>query len=286
MKKKTKFIAEIGSNHNRNLKRVYKLINKAKELEFYAVKFQFFKIEKLYSKKAKKLYQKALKKKKRELPAKFIPKISNYCKRKKIKFICTPFDIESIDFLKKYVDYFKIASYELNWKKLLLLCAKTKKPIIISTGMATSKEVKNSFNLIKKINKNISLLHCVSSYPAKVSSCNLNSIQFLRKKFKCPVGWSDHTVNPLIIFNVVKYQKADYVEMHFDLDGKGWEEKEGNHHCWLPKNISEIFDFIKREKTINGKFTKKYSLEEKKERNYRADPVDGLRPIKSYRKYL
>ena len=61
MKKKTKFIAEIGSNHNRNLKRIYKLIKKAKELEFYAVKFQFFKIEKLYSKKAKKLYQKALK---------------------------------------------------------------------------------------------------------------------------------------------------------------------------------------------------------------------------------
>ena len=283
---KTKIIAEIGSNHNGNLKRCFQIINKAKELGFYAVKFQLFKINKLYSKDAKKLYKTAIKKKKRELPLKFIPKIYNYCKRKKIKFICTPFDLESIEFLRNYVNYFKIASYELNWKKLVLSCAKTKKPIIISTGMATLKEVKNIFNLVKKINKKISLLHCVSSYPAQALSCNLNSIRFLKKKFNCPVGWSDHTVNPLIIYNAIKVQKAEFIELHFDLDGNGWEEKEGNHHCWLPNQVKQTLEYINNENKISGKYMKKFSSEEKKERHFRTDPLDGLRPIKKYRRYL
>ena len=80
---KTKFIAEIGSNHNRSLKRCYKLIDEAKSLGFFAVKFQLFKIEKLFSKGAKKLFKNAEKIKKRELPRKFIPKLFKYCKKKK-----------------------------------------------------------------------------------------------------------------------------------------------------------------------------------------------------------
>ena len=200
---KTKFIAEIGSNHNKDLKRCYKLIDEVKKLGFYAVKFQLFKINKLFSKDAKKLFKNVKKIKKRELPEKFIPKLYNYCKKKKIKFGCTPFDIESVKILQKYVDFFKIASYEINWKDILEVCAKTNKPIILSTGMATFKEVQKAFNTLKKFNNNISLLHCVSAYPANPKSCNLQSIKFLKKKFKCPVGWSDHTVNPLIILNAI-----------------------------------------------------------------------------------
>ena len=80
---KTKFIAEIGSNHNKDLKRCYKLIDEVKKLGFYAVKFQLFKINKLFSKDAKKLFKNVKKIKKRELPEKFIPKLYNYCKKKK-----------------------------------------------------------------------------------------------------------------------------------------------------------------------------------------------------------
>lgn len=286
MKSKTKFIAEIGSNHNRNIKRCYKLIDEAKNLGFYAVKFQLFKINELFSKDAKKLFKNVLKKKKRELPLNFLPKLKKYCIKKKIKFSCTPFDLNSVKILEKYVDFYKIASYELNWKDLLVACAKTKKPVILSTGMATYNEVKVAFNILKKHNKKISLLHCVSAYPAKPKSCNLRSIEFLRKKFRCPVGWSDHTVNPLIIYNAIKTQKADIIELHFDLEGYGWEEKEGNHHCWLPKDLEKMLSCIENESIIKGSFKKKYSLEETNERKFRADPTDGLRPIKKFRKYL
>ena len=102
MKLKTKLIAEIGSNHNRDIRRCYKLIDEAKNLGFYAVKFQMFKIDELFSKDAKKTYKNLLKKRKRELPLNFLPKLFKYCKKKKIKFICTPFDLNSVKVLKKY----------------------------------------------------------------------------------------------------------------------------------------------------------------------------------------
>tara|TARA_B100002051_G_scaffold116346_1_gene110701 strand:+ start:92 stop:946 length:855 start_codon:yes stop_codon:yes gene_type:complete len=283
---KINYIAEVGSNHNKSIKRCYKIIDKAKDLGFHTIKFQLFRINKLFSKDAKKVYKTVLNKKKRELPLSFIPKISKYCKTKKIKFSCTPFDLESAIFLEKYVDFYKIASYELNWEELLLFCAKTKKPIIISTGMATYLEVKKAFDKIKSYNKKISLLHCVSAYPAKVESCNLESIRFLKNKFNCPVGWSDHTVNPLIIYKAISKYKAQIVELHFDIDGQGWEQKEGNQHCWTPKDIEKLFRFINSEKKIEGKYFKKYSTEEIAERKFRADPLDGLRPLKKFRKYL
>ena len=281
---KTKFIAEIGSNHNRSLSRCYKLIDEAKKLGFYAVKFQLFRIEKLFSKDAKKFYKNLKSIKRRELPLRFVPKLHNYCKKKKIKFSCTPFDLDAVEFLRKYVDFYKIASYEINWEELLQACAKTNKKIILSTGMATFVEVKKAFSILKKFNSKISLLHCVSAYPASSKSCNLKSIQYLRKKFKCPVGWSDHTVNPLIIFNAIKYQKADLIELHLDLDGRGWEEKEGNHHCWLPNDFRKMMSYLNNEKAVEGIMKKNYSREEFNERKFRADPSDGLRPLKKFRK--
>ena len=281
---KTKFIAEIGSNHNRSLSRCYRLIDEAKKLGFYAVKFQLFRIEKLFSKDAKKLYKNLKNIKRRELPLKFIPKLHNYCKIKRIKFSCTPFDLDSVEVLKKYVDFYKIASYELNWKDLLQACAKTNKKVILSTGMATFKEVKEAFSTLKNFNDKISLLHCVSAYPANSKSCNLKSITYLKKKFNCPVGWSDHTVNPLIIFNAIKYQKADLIELHLDLDGNGWEQKEGNHHCWLPSDCKKMMSYLNNEKAVEGIMKKSYSREELDERKFRADPSDGLRPLKKFRK--
>ena len=283
---KTKFIAEVCSNHNGNLNRALKFIDFAKEYGFYAVKFQMFKIDKLFSKDAKKLFKIAKKKKKRELPESFIPKIYEYCKKKRIKFSCTPFDIEAVSYLRRYVDFYKIASYEMSWPLLLEECARSKKPVVLSTGLATLKEVSKAVQILKKNNcKKISLLHCVSSYPAKIYSCNLNSIDFLRKKFNCEIGWSDHTVNQLLVYSAIKNHKASYVELHVDLDGKGWENKSGKH-CWLPNHINNLINYIKNEKKIDGQFKKNFSKDEKLERRLRADPDDGLRPIKYFRKKL
>lgn len=282
MKKNPDFIAEVGSNHNSSLNRCYKIISEAKKSGVTAVKFQHFKLEKLFSSKAK-IYKKIAKEiKKRELPDRFIPKIYNYCKQKKIKFGCTPFDLESVDLLKNYVDFFKISSYELNWKELIEKCSKVKKPIIISTGAANIKEIKKVITILKKNNhKNYSLLHCVSNYPANPIDCNLKSILYLKKVFRCKVGWSDHTKDPLIIYSSVKKFKSNIVEFHFDIDKKGWEFKEG--HCWLPNEIERVIKYLKFEKKIDGKFNKIISKSEFVERKYKADPSDGLRPLKKMR---
>lgn len=284
--KNIKFIAEVCSNHNGNLKRCLKFVDIAKKLNCYAIKFQLFTIPNLYSSDAKKLYKNAQKKRKRELPRKFIPIISNYCKRKKIKFCCTPFDVDSSEYLKKYVDFFKIASYELSWPTLLERCARSKKPVVLSTGMSNLNEVKKAVKTLRANKcKKLSLLHCVSSYPASVSSCNLNSINFMKKKFNCEVGWSDHTVNPLLIYSAIRNHGAQIIEFHIDLDGKGWEFASGKH-CWLPNQIKEVIDYLNKEKITDGALKKNYSHDEKKERRFRADPTDGLRPLKIFRKHL
>lgn len=282
MKNKTDFIAEVGSNHNLSLKRCYKIITEAKNSGATAVKFQHFKLEKLFSSKAKNYKKIAKEIKKRELPDKFIPKIFNYCKKIRIKFGCTPFDLESVDLLKEYVDFFKISSYELNWKQLIEKCSKIKKPLIISTGAANIKDIKKVIKILKKNNhKNYSLLHCVSNYPAKPTNCNLKSILYLKKVFKCKVGWSDHTKEPLIIYSAIRKFNSEIVEFHFDLDKKGWEFKEG--HCWLPHEIKKVITYLKSEKKIDGEFNKTISKSEFNERKYKADPSDGLRPLKKVR---
>ena len=283
---KTKFIAEVCSNHNGNLNRALKFVDFAKEHGFYAVKFQMFKIDKLYSKDAKKLFKIAKKKENVNCQKILFLKFMNIVKKKKIKFSCTPFDISAVSYLKRYVDFYKIASYEMSWPLLLKECARSKKPIILSTGMANLKEVSKAVKILKMNNcKKISLLHCVSSYPAKINSCNLNSIDFLRKKFNCEIGWSDHTVNQLLVYSAIKNHKASYVELHVDLDGKGWENI-GGKHCWLPNQIDNLMNYIKNEKKIDGQLKKTFSKDEKLERRLRADPIDGLRPIRYFRKKL
>ncbi len=282
---KTKFIAEISSNHNRDLKRCFKLIDLCSNLNFYAVKFQLFKIDKLFHNKILKKSKNHRDRKKWELPDSFLPKISAYCKKKKIKFACTPFYLGAVEKLEPYVDFYKISSYEILWNELLVKCAQTKKPVVFSTGMANFAEVKSAYNVLKNHKcKKISLLHCVSNYPARIETCNLNSIKYLSKKFKCNVGWSDHTANPLIINEAIEKFGAKLVEMHIDLDGKGFEYKFG--HCWLPKDLEKLFNFLGKRKKLKGKLEKKFSFSEKDERNARSDPFDGLRPLIKLRKKL
>jgi len=281
----TKFISEISSNHNNSLKRSIKLIRISSEIGFDIVKFQLFKIDQLFSKEILKKSKKHRLRKKWELKEKHIPILAKECKKNNLKFCVTPFYLSAIDIIKPYVDYIKIASYEILWEDFLVKCAKTKKPIIISTGMANLQEVRNAVKILKKYgSKKIIVLHCVSNYPAKLDSLNLSAIGHLRKKIKTPVGWSDHSNDPLVILQSIEKWKSDFVEMHIDLDGKGYEFNSG--HCWLPERAKKIISFIRKLKVINGKSKKKPNIHELEERKFRADPLDGLRPIKKYRKFL
>ena len=279
----TKFISEISSNHNGNLKRSLKMIKLSADIGFDIVKFQLFKIDKLFAKEILDKSKDHRNRKKWELNEKHIPILAKQCKQNKIKFCVTQFYLEAVDVIKPYVDYIKIASYEILWKDLLIKCAKTKKPIIISTGMANMNEVMNAIKVLKKNGANkIIILHCVSNYPAQLSSLNLSAINTIRNKTKLLVGWSDHSAKSLVIYNAIQKWKASYIEMHIDLDGKGFEYKSG--HCWLPDNAKELIEFIKKEKIVDGNGIKKPNKIEMFERKFRADKIDGLRPIKRYRK--
>jgi N-acetylneuraminate synthase len=279
----TQFISEISSNHNSNLKRSLKLINVSSKIGFDIVKFQLFKIDKLFSKEILFKSKNHRDRKKWELKEEYIPILAKECKKNKIKFCVTPFYLEAVDIIKPYVDFIKIASYEILWEDLLVKCAKTKKPIIISTGMANMKEVINAVKILKKNGaKKIIILHCVSNYPAKLKSLNLSAISTLRKKTKLDIGWSDHSAKSLVVYKAIQKWKASFVELHIDLDGKGFEYKSG--HCWLPKNAKELINFVKQDKLVDGNGKKKPNFEEISERKFRADKIDGLRPIRKYRK--
>ena len=124
---KLNFIAEVSSNHSKNLDRCIEFINRSADIGCNSVKFQLFKIDKLFAPEILQRSGELAKRKKWELPLDFLEPLSEQCKKRAIKFSCTPFYLEAVDELLPYVDFYKIASYELLWDDLLSACAKTTK---------------------------------------------------------------------------------------------------------------------------------------------------------------
>ena len=184
-------IAEAGINHNGKIKTALKLVDVAKKSGANAVKFQTYITEKRIKKKYTKIFDIL---KKCELKFDDFKIINDYCKYKKINFFSTPFDTESVNFLNNLnVKLFKVASFDIGNFELINEIIKTKKPTIISTGMASLKEIDKVYKVFKKKRIDLALLHCVSSYPNKDDSSYLSNIPFLKNRFKCEIGISDHT---------------------------------------------------------------------------------------------
>jgi sialic acid synthase SpsE len=278
-----KFIAEVSSNHNNDLERSLLFIEEAAKSKCDAVKFQLFQIDKLFSKEILENSEKHRKRKEWELPLNFIPILSKKCKELNIEFSCTPFYLEAVDELYEYVDFYKIASYELLWDDLLIKCAKTKKKVIISTGMANIDEIKHAVNILKNNGcYNPIILHCTSAYPTPFYDANLAAIETIRLATECEIGWSDHTVETSVINRAINKWGASVIEFHLDIDGNGEEFKAG--HCWLPNQISELIQNVKKGFESDGIGIKEPTNSEISDRMWRADPTDGLRPLKSIRK--
>ena len=183
-------IAEAGINHNGSLKKAFRLVDEAKKSGASAIKFQTYKTEKRVNKNNP-VFEIL---KKCELSFLEFKKLKNYCDKKKIIFFSTPFDIESVNFLDKInVKLFKISSFDIANYQLIKAIADKKKPVIVSTGMASLKEIKkiNKYFLKRKV-KHV-FLHCISSYPLNDKDSLLSNIKYLKKKFNCEVGLSDHT---------------------------------------------------------------------------------------------
>ena len=229
--KKIQIIAEAGINHNGSLKRAIQLIKAAKKSNADFVKFQIFKAENIVTKNAvKSAYQKKSLKdgetqyqmlKKFELPYECFKIIKKECKKNKIKFLCSPFDVESLCYLKKLKEkIIKIPSGEITNYPLIEKIGKMNVRVIMSTGMSNYKEIDRAINLLvsngtKK--KNITLLHCNTAYPTPFIDVNLSVLKKLKKKFNVSVGYSDHTLGIEIPISAVCFG-AEFIEKHITLD--------------------------------------------------------------------
>jgi len=275
------FIAEVSSNHSRDIDRAIEFIDSASKVGCDAVKFQLFKIEKLFAPEILENSKQHRDRKQWELPLEFLPILSNRCKEKGIQFSCTPFYLDAVRELEFYVDFYKIASYELLWDDLLIACALTGKPVIISTGMANLDEVKHAVEVLRNNNCEPTVLHCTSAYPTPYKEANLSAIETIRKSVGCEVGWSDHTVDPGVVHRAIHKWDAKVIEFHLDLEGKGEEFSAG--HCWLPEQIGSVIKQVRHAEDADGDGVKEPVPSEMSDRLWRTDPSDGLRPFKSIR---
>jgi N-acetylneuraminate synthase/N,N'-diacetyllegionaminate synthase len=222
-------IAEAGVNHNGDTDLAKSLIDVAVKSGADAIKFQTFKTESVVTLCAEKAaYQKKSTGcdesqyeliRKLELSYDVFLELKHYTEEKKIDFLSTPFDIESVDFLDEIgISAFKIPSGEINNFALLKYISKKHKPIILSTGMSTLGEVEQAIKvIIGEGNTEIILLHCVTNYPADVVDVNLRAMDTMRHAFGYPVGYSDHTLGIVIPIAAVSCG-ACILEKHFTLD--------------------------------------------------------------------
>lgn len=276
------FVAEVSSNHSQDFNRAKEFIKVSSQIGCQAVKFQLFKIDKLFAPEILAKSKTHRDRKEWELPIEFIPELSTYSHSLGLQFSCTPFYLEAVKELEPYVDFYKIASYELLWDDLIIECAKTKKDLVLSSGMATLDEINHAVEIFKTYsNSKLTLLHAISGYPTPLKEANLKAIETLRNKFKIDVGLSDHSVSKDVITRAIYKWDASMIEFHLDLDENGAEYKSG--HCWLPNQMEETINSIKNGFLADGTGEKVPALSEIDDRLWRADPSDGLRPFKEVR---
>ena len=229
----TFIIAEAGSNwksgsYEEDLEQAKKLIKIASNSGADAVKFQTYRADTVYAYNAGNsnyLAEQGINKEINEIfeylsmPYEMISELSQICNDEKIIFMSTPFSVEDAKQIDPFVSLHKIASFEINHVRLIEFLSKTEKPILISTGASTFDEIDFAVNLIKN-NKNneIGLLQCTSKYPAPIESLNLSTIPKMKERYNIPIGFSDHSVEPLIGPLTAVGLGATIIEKHFTLD--------------------------------------------------------------------
>ena len=231
MKNKVFFIAEISANHCGNFDLAKKLIKCAYINGADAVKLQTYTADTMTIKSDKKYFkiQEGLWKgynlwdlyNKAHTPLKWHKDLFRYGKSLGIKVFSTPFDNAAVDFLEKLnCPIYKIASFEMTDLNLVKKVSQTKKPIIISTGMANLEEIATTVKTARRNGaKDITLLYCVSNYPSSIDDCNLNNIKILKDKFKCKIGFSDHSTDNRVAFAAIA-SGAEVIEKHIALDNQ------------------------------------------------------------------
>lgn len=269
-------IAEIGSNHNKNLDKAKELIDVAKEAGCNAVKFQSYTADGIYSiytprisemegrsKEGETPYELI---KRIEMPVEWHPVLKAYCDQVGITFCSTPFDEKMVEVLESVaVPFYKVGSYEITHYPMLRKIAQIGKPMILSTGNSGLEDIERAVNLMEKEGlHDYALLHCVSQYPAKYEDINLKCLLTLETAFNCIVGFSDHTTDCLSSVAAVSMGAA-IIEKHITLNKK---DAGPDHPFSLePKELQAFVQAVRATELLLGSSVKR--VRESEEENHR-----------------
>jgi N,N'-diacetyllegionaminate synthase len=254
-------IAEIGGNHNGKEALAVKLVEEAVKSGVDAVKFSRFDTERFMTRSNEPGYlsqnsgrngsNMADSYKNLGVSGEMLSRIANLCKRHNVDFLSTPFDEESVDLVVKIgVPAIKIASGDLTADPFLKYVAQQKLPVILSTGMSNIEEVRYAVSLLLDNGcPELSLLHCVSSFPAEPDALNLKVVRSLAREFEVPVGFSDHTAG-MEAAPIAVAAGACIIEKHFTLD----RELPGPDHAFSldPYGMTQLIKAIRQVEVMLG----------------------------------
>ena len=281
-------IAEAGVNHNGSLKLAKKMVEKAVEAKVDAIKFQTFIAKNLVSRNTEKANYQKLNTNNKESQLEMIKKLElsfeqfielkRYCDEMRIKFLSTPFDLESIEFLKKLgMKVWKVPSGEITNLPYLRKIAEVADEIILSTGMSDLCEISKAVEILKKENKKILILHCNTEYPTPMEDVNLRAMELLKEKFNVEVGYSDHTLGIEVPIAAVALG-ARIIEKHFTLD----KNMEGPDHkaSLEPEELKKMVTGIRNIEKALGKKQKEVTESEKKNKDIARKSIVAKKNIK------
>ncbi|MDD5529878.1 MAG: N-acetylneuraminate synthase family protein [bacterium] len=262
-------IAEIGANHNQDIEIGKELIDVSCEAGVDAIKFQSFTVKNWISKSMKSFptlpsgvdIKKELKK--CELSYTMYEKFKQYAKNKGVICFSTPSHKEDIDKLMAIgIPAIKFGSVQITDLPTIEYAAKRKKPIMLSTGASRMKEIKEALDTIYSTgNKDVILLHCTSLYPTPIDKVNLRAMLTLMKNFDVPIGYSDHTLDPVLVPTAAVALGACIIEKHITLD----RNLKGPDHPFAlePQELKEMVKAIRNTETLLGSGIKQQLPEEK-----------------------
>ncbi len=285
-------IAEAGSNwkcggYEDDLKQAKNLIKTAAKAGSDAIKFQTYRPETTYVSNpgksnylSKSGYAKNIEDifDEHSMPYKMIPEIAKYCKDENILFMSSPFSVQDAKSIDPYSAIHKIASFEINHIRLIEFLAKTGKPILVSTGASTYDEIDFCVDLIKKFgNDNIVLLQCTSKYPCPIESLNLSVISKMKSRYGIPIGFSDHSLDPIIGPVLAVGYGATVIEKHFTLD----KNLAGPDHSFAlnPEELESMILSIRQAETACGVGKKEILEDEKELRQFATRSIQAITDI-------
>lgn len=268
------FIADIGANFDNNLEKAKRLALAAKEAGADVVKFQTFFADTIISgpsfakmqlrgihgswnKPIDQIFKEA------EFPREWHKELFDYCQQIGVVFTSSPYDFAAIDLLNEIgVDFFKIGSGEITWPEMLKYIARKNKPMILSTGDSTLAEVDEALRIIESTgNNNLILLQCITNYPSKIESANINVLKTYQTAFNIITGYSDHAPGDVVVLGAVALG-AKVIEKHFTLSKQ--DQGPDHPHSMEPQEFKQMVERVRLlEKALGS--TRKDVVEEESE---------------------